>query len=115
MMVDYQKWLDRIDNLIQVQRSRCLDLVSANFTRRELIELKMMIEVLMESRLIKNDEPSDDCISRKAVIGYVQEHICEIITESGVDKNEHTNRMLRNIIGGIKVMPSYYEMRGDSE
>ena len=44
----YQKWLDRIDNLLQVQRDRCLDLISANFTRRELIELKMIVEALME-------------------------------------------------------------------
>lgn len=44
----YQKWLDRIDNLLQVQRDRCLDLISANFTRRELIELKMIVETLME-------------------------------------------------------------------
>ena len=44
----YQKWLDRIDNLLQVQRDICLDLISVNFTRRELIELKMMIETLME-------------------------------------------------------------------
>ncbi len=44
----YQKWLDRVDNLLQVQRDQCLDLISANFTRRELIELKMMVETLME-------------------------------------------------------------------
>ena len=44
----YQKWLDRIDNLLQVQRDRCLNLISANFTRRELIELKMIVETLME-------------------------------------------------------------------
>ena len=50
-MTDLQKWLDRIDNLLQVQRDRCLDFISANFTRRELIELKMMIEVLMEQKM----------------------------------------------------------------
>ena len=54
-MTDYQKWLDRIDNLIQLQRDMCLDLISANFTRRELIELKMMIEILMEEHYGKNN------------------------------------------------------------
>jgi hypothetical protein len=44
----YQRWLDRIENLLQVQRDHCLELISANFTRRELIELKLMIETLME-------------------------------------------------------------------
>jgi len=55
-MTDYQQWLDRIDNLLQIQRDRCFDLVSANFTRRELIELKMMIEVLME-KVLEEREP----------------------------------------------------------
>lgn len=49
-MIDYQKWLDRTDNLLSVQRDRCLDLIGANFTRRELIELKMIIEIFMEHR-----------------------------------------------------------------
>lgn len=44
----YQRWLDRIENLLQVQRDHCLELISANFTHRELIELKLMIETLME-------------------------------------------------------------------
>ena len=54
----YQKWLDRIDNLLQVQRDRCLDLISANFTQRELIELKMMVETLMECTV--ESEGSDE-------------------------------------------------------
>ena len=52
----YQKWLDRIDNLLQVQRDRCLDLISANFTRRELIELKMIVETLMEHTVESEDK-----------------------------------------------------------
>lgn len=47
----YQRWLDRIENLLQVQRDHCLELISANFTRRELIELKLMIETLMEYQM----------------------------------------------------------------
>lgn len=49
---------------------------------------------------------SDDCISRQAVGYYIQSYIHEIITESGTDKNEHTNSILRAILNGIKTMPS---------
>lgn len=51
-----QKWLDRVDNLLQVQRDQCLDLISAKFTRRELIELKMMVETLMEYKAERSDK-----------------------------------------------------------
>ena len=51
-----QEWLDRVNNLLQVQRDRRLDLISANFTCRELIELKMMIETLMEYKYKKEEE-----------------------------------------------------------
>ena len=47
-MTDLQKWLDRVENLLEVQRQISVDLISTNFTRRELIELKLMIETLME-------------------------------------------------------------------
>lgn len=50
-----QKWLDRIENLRQVQRERSLELISANFTQRELIELKMIIETLMEYQMESKD------------------------------------------------------------
>jgi hypothetical protein len=39
------------------------------------------------------------------VIYYVKAHIHEIISESGIDKNEHTNRVLRAIINGVETMP----------
>ena len=47
-----------------------------------------------------------DLIDRQAVHYYIEAHINEIITESGVDKNEHTNRMLRTLVNGIDTMPS---------
>ena len=47
----FQRWFGRIENLLQVQRDHCLELISANFTRRELIELKLMIETLMENQM----------------------------------------------------------------
>ena len=43
-------------------------------------------------------------ISREAVMYYIQSYIHEIITESGTDKNEHTNSVLRSILNGIKTM-----------
>ena len=49
---------------------------------------------------------SEDLISREAVGYYIQSYIHEIITESGTDKNEHTNGILRAILNGIKTMPS---------
>ena len=48
----------------------------------------------------------DELISRKAAIDYIKGHIYEIITESGIDKNEHTNKVLRAIITGVETMPS---------
>jgi len=49
-----------------------------------------------------------DCISREAVYYYISSHINEIITESGTDKNAHTNAILRSLANGIKTMPSVY-------
>ena len=47
-MTDYNKWLDRIQNLLDVQKEQGIDVITARFNRRELIELKMMIEVMVE-------------------------------------------------------------------
>ena len=62
-------------------------------------------------------EPCEDVISREAVIYYIKGHIHEIISESGVDKNAHTNRVLRMIINGIETMPSvgYKESEADDK
>ena len=62
-----------------------------------------MIEIKMPE---EKEEVKGDLISRQAVIYYIKPYIQEIITESGVDKNEHTNRMLRAIINGIETMPT---------
>lgn len=52
----YQEWLDRIENLLQVQKDLSLNLISTNLTRRDLIELKLMIETLMELSIKKEGE-----------------------------------------------------------
>lgn len=62
-----------------------------------------MIEIKMPREM---EEVKGDLISRQAVIYYIKPYIQEIITESGVDKNEHTNRILRAIINGIETMPT---------
>ena len=46
-----------------------------------------------------------DCISREEVYYYISSHINEIITESGTDKNAHTNAILRSLANGVKLMP----------
>ena len=46
-----------------------------------------------------------DLLDRQAVLYYVKSHIQEIITESGADKNAHTNQVLRAIMNGIETMP----------
>ena len=48
-----------------------------------------------------NDCIADDTISRKEAVKYVESYIHEIITESGIDKNKHTNEVLRKIAKGI--------------
>lgn len=45
-----QRWLDRIENLLEVQRNLSVKLISTNFTQRDLIELKMIIETLIEQK-----------------------------------------------------------------
>ena len=50
-------------------------------------------------------QPCDDAVSRDMIIYYIQGHIHEIISESGIDKNAHTNRVLRAIINGVETMP----------
>ena len=56
--------------------------------------------------MMELEKEEKDLISRQAVIYYIKPYIQEIITESGVDKNERTNRILRLIINGIETMPT---------
>ena len=49
--------------------------------------------------------PTDcsDSICRADAMKLVKSYIHEIITESGIDKNEHTNKILTEIIGKLAV------------
>ena len=62
-------------------------------------------KVLEQEPTTKNDLVVD-AVSRDVVRKYIQDHIHEIITESGEDKNKHTNRILRSMIHGVNCMPS---------
>lgn len=52
-MIDYTKWLDRINNLLTVQKELALDKINMVLTRREAIELKQMISTLQDLDNIK--------------------------------------------------------------
>ena len=47
-MIDIHKWLDRVDNLLDVQKQLCIETISTTFTRRELIELKNLLNTFIE-------------------------------------------------------------------
>ena len=47
-MIDIRKWLDRVDNLLDVQKQLCIETISTTFTRRDLIELKNLLNTLIE-------------------------------------------------------------------
>ena len=47
-MVDIKKWQDRIENLLQVQKDLCLEEIKTTFTRNELIELRLLLNEMME-------------------------------------------------------------------
>ena len=53
-MVDIKKWQDRIENLLQLQKDLCLEQISTTFTRNELIELRLLLNEMMEI----NQKPS---------------------------------------------------------
>jgi len=53
-----------------------------------------------------NNDSGVDCINRDAVKCHIQAYIHEIITESGIDKNAHTNGVLRALLNGVDTIPS---------
>ena len=59
----------------------------------------------MNKIVFENKCKAEDCISREAVMYYIKSHIHEIITESGTDKNAHTNAVLRALLNGVETMP----------
>lgn len=66
----------------------------------------------MEMDIVCGVKPCTNVVSREAVIYYIKGHIHEIITESGTDKNAHTNSILRALINGVETMPSATQKSG---
>ena len=62
-MVDIEKWQDRIENLLQVQKDFCLEQIRTTFTRNELIELRILLNEMME---IKNNPEPERLLRQKA-------------------------------------------------
>lgn len=52
----------------------------------------------------------EDYISREQVYKLVRGYVHEIITESGIDKNAHTNRILNEIAGKIAMDLKGYDL-----
>lgn len=82
-------------------------------TREEIIEFcEMKSQAEPENEDVFNHiikvlakEPCGDSISRQSVSYIIKSHIHEIITESGIDKNAHTNAVLRAILNLVETMP----------
>ena len=56
---------------------------------------------------VEISKANDDSYFRKSdVVDFVESYIFEIITESGVDKNLHTNTVLRSIVRGLDNLPT---------
>ena len=60
-------------------------------------------------------EPSTDAVSREAVKKFIESFIHEIITESGIDKNAHTNEVLREVARGVGDIPPVIPERPKGE
>ena len=63
-MVDIKKWQDRIENLLQVQKDLCLEQINTTFTRRELIELNILINEMAE---ISNNQSRSGSLAESEV------------------------------------------------
>ena len=50
-------------------------------------------------------EPCTDAVSREEVKKFIESFIHEIITESGTDKNAHTNEVLKEVARGVGDIP----------
>lgn len=62
--------------------------------------------VINDDRWSLGQAPCEGAVSKKAVGYIIKSHIHEIITESGTDKNAHTNAVLRAINNLVDAMPS---------
>ena len=91
LRLDYEEFYEEHNNEV----TQAYDMAIASLETDEAYDL-----------MYEQPEFCKNCISREAVYYYISSHIHEIITESGTDKNAHTNAILRSLANGIKTMPS---------
>lgn len=75
-------------------------------TREEIVDglYRGDSKAIEEAINVLQQAPCEDCVSRQSVVYIIKSYIHEIITESGMDKNEHTNKVLRLIADLIETM-----------
>ena len=54
-----EKWQDRIENELALQKELCLETVRLTLTRRELVELRMILGLAKEQKDIRTKEGSN--------------------------------------------------------
>lgn len=91
LRLDYEEFYEEHNNEV----TQAYDIAIASLETDEAYQLEY-----------EQPEFCKDCIDREAVYYYISSHINEIITESGTDKNAHTNAILRSLANGVKTMPS---------
>ena len=82
-MVDIKKWQDRIENLLQVQKDLCLEQINTTFTRNELIELRLLLNEMMEIKTITEPERLLQQKVRKTMNYTYKINILEALKEKG--------------------------------
>jgi len=91
LRLDYEEFYEEYNNEV----TQAYDMAIASLETDEAYDLEY-----------EQPEFCKNCIDREAVYYYISSHIHEIITESGTDKNAHTNAILRSLANGVKTMPS---------
>lgn len=58
----FNKWIDRFNNELELQKQLGTEMISMRFTRKEVIELRVCMNTLKElDDMEKNDEPEGFC------------------------------------------------------
>lgn len=48
MNYDIERWLERIQNLMDVQKAECMEIITTRFTRQDIISLMVLLRSLKE-------------------------------------------------------------------
>lgn len=93
---------------LMLEAMEVYDSIAPTPQRRNAVQMAISSLETDEVYDLEYEQPEfcKNCIDREAVYYYISSHIHEIITESGTDKNAHTNAILRSLANGVKTMPS---------